>query len=937
MQDYDYPYYCYEDDSSSRKVPFLNMSESDFDNQPINAIGSESVPFYGVFNGHNIEIKNLTVYADPEDSGLFGYTAHGSEVKNLYLSEIEINALGYTNRFANLYGDSQVAAEGTKLIYTVGDDDPEDFELTDTAKAMYLDFNISDYLSWDGQGNAPSISNEIDLPIITFDSDNENYKYKFLISGDFLDYYPQGQDQQVKVDLASTFKFFWNEINHPDDPDGPDPSYPINASSSVSLVASTVDNYGLEHAKVISSMQFDFSLSEGSDYLTMTAHLGEKHTNNIGLIIGHCDGSVSDCYVSSGTFVMNDPNSDTSNTYNAMANGSNYGLIGKIGGTVHSKIAEDSGGGTVAGKAVGVLDFSTIYDEIVSDNSFGGSHTGGGIYYTPKNDTPKARQYLPYLRTHNSQYVTEAAKTISFRGRRVISNSDLGVFTIATDYYTEGVDDTSGSNLGYSVIRKDANAPESGNYYIYYGTGEFDKTQCSYDDYVKSMNTIPTTTMQLGYHLPSADQISSGSFSKRDLYQNYYFRFKLDPSTRTNKGFYFSDVDKTSAGGSFISKYFENRLVDGNGDPILASAKDARSGVRIQKSDGAELDKLDCSFATPNLTSDDARMYCINLNDPEKKNPVANMINFDVKTKWANVTVVAGLENSAKPAMLGVYRTDNATRANYNDGYNDYEYITTNYKAPDYAFYMPTDNKLSYFDYQVQKIGNTQVGKIGVYKKNALDPTQYDFEVATTHTSATICQAKKNDGSLVDELDPRGNETRLYAHTFKLPYGSYCLASATGKDNYGLAKVYYVCAQGQTNGTLDFDQTAFSRQDEVKNVDFIKTERFQYNTETGVYVDKNVSISDGNGAARCYISLLNTDRSLFNAALCRVKFEYDNTNGYFKVTSPGQSSTASQVSKLVVSSYAYAKTNHAIANTLVKIFDQAVSTSDKDVIKYPPS
>ena len=55
---------CYLDDSSSTVVPFLDMSSSDYDYEPINAIGSEAMPFYGEFDGNGLEIKNLTVYAD---------------------------------------------------------------------------------------------------------------------------------------------------------------------------------------------------------------------------------------------------------------------------------------------------------------------------------------------------------------------------------------------------------------------------------------------------------------------------------------------------------------------------------------------------------------------------------------------------------------------------------------------------------------------------------------------------------------------------------------------------------------------------------------------------------------------------------------------------------------------------------------------------------
>ena len=107
---------CYLNDSANTTVPFLDMSASTYTYEPINAIGSEAVPFFGEFDGQGLEIKNLTVYADPEDAGLFGYTAHGSLVHDLFLSNVTINALGYTDGYANLYGPSSAAVAGTSFI-----------------------------------------------------------------------------------------------------------------------------------------------------------------------------------------------------------------------------------------------------------------------------------------------------------------------------------------------------------------------------------------------------------------------------------------------------------------------------------------------------------------------------------------------------------------------------------------------------------------------------------------------------------------------------------------------------------------------------------------------------------------------------------------------------------------------------------------------------
>ena len=340
---------CYLNDSSSTVVPFLDMSDSSYSYEPINAIGSEAVPFYGDFNGQNVEIKNLNVYANPEDAGLFGYTAHGSNIHNLFLSNVTIHALGYTSEFEGLYGESSTASTGTSFTYSyAGDSDT--FEADDTEKVKTHDFDASViFIDWDGQGNVPEVQEE--APVIGFTKSSNAYKYKLLISGDF---FKDNGDDTVSVDLQSVYKFFRDEK-------GEATGFPLSASSSVSLIADTIDNDGLEHSKVISTLTVDFSLgSSSSTILTMYIHLGEEHTNNIGLIIGHCDGSVSDCYVHNGQFVMNDGQVVTSENHTNMENGSNYGLIGKIGGTVHNFAAAESDGSTQVGKDIGVLGQLTI-------------------------------------------------------------------------------------------------------------------------------------------------------------------------------------------------------------------------------------------------------------------------------------------------------------------------------------------------------------------------------------------------------------------------------------------------------------------------------------------------------------------------------------------------------------------------------------------------
>ena len=900
---------CYVDDTRSEVVPFLDMKDSDLEYEPITAIGTEAVPFFGEFDGQGLEIKNLNVYADPEDAGLFGYTAHGSKVHDLFLDNVTIHSLGYTSAFAGLYGPSSTVASGTYLTYKKGEQgQSENIYKTDTELIKSQDFDASAIFTWDGTGTEPTVDTSL-APIVGFSSSNSNYRYKFLISGDFLS---DIGNNQVKIDLPAVYKFFKKEKDNT-------LNFPLQAVSTVSLVASTTDNYGLDHSKVIMTLDFHFALNTASsNSLFMTAKLGEDHNNNIGLLIGHCDGSVANCYVHNGKFDMNGGDA----SYTKMQNSSNFGLIGLVGGTVHNFAAEESGAGTAAGKDIGVLDFTTVYNDIITPTSFNGSGSfpGGGVTYVPSSETV----YEDYLRYGNGSYVTLASNTVSFNRQKVIKSTYLGIFTIATDQTGTGMGADASSGLANSVVNYE-DCSINNDYFVYYATGEYDKTKgISFAKYRDGVKQATPEQFFPGYHFPNYDQISTQSFEQRDAHQNYIVRFKVDSTYRTGKGFYFSDVDKTSPGGSFMSHYFENKLVDKDGNPILASSDSKLSGIMLRNSLGQEIRSFSSSFATPDLSPNGMRMYCID--NEEEGYPAANMINFEIKTNTANVTVIAGQADISKPAALGVYKIGKTMAERQT--YGGVPYVNVNFEAPDYAFFMPAQDHLAYFDYMV----DNDVGKIGVYNS-----TGTVFTEATTNTEATIPSLYN-----ASEYGYSSGKTRLYAHTFKLEPGRYCLASATGPNRSGgnseegLAKIFYVCAQGQTDGNIQLIDNTFASEDEVKNVDFTKIERYSYNQSTGEVtiniVMGDVNIYNANDPhienQRLYVSLLTIDRSLFDAAQANVEFVYEDTK--FKI----KTDNLAAMLRVVVSNYAR---NHqqvtGLTNTTIKLFDLPESNADK--ITYP--
>ncbi len=903
---------CYADDSSNTKVPYLDMSDSDRETNPINAIGSEALPFYGEFDGQNVEIKNLNVYANPQDAGLFGYTAHGSVVHNLFLSDVTIHALGYTADYADLYSPESTIGNSAYFSYNPNDGGAAISFNSDNQNTEYTYFFADENFEYTAQGSSP-------IPTVSIVSPSNTYTFTSLLSGDLI---TMNNSNQIVPNMDRLFEFFAEKKAEQD------AKFPIQASSSASLIVSSVDRYGQKHSKVLLTLEYDFTLdSETADFISMGVHIAGDHGNNIGLFAGHCDGSIYDCYVYNGTLIMN----DGGNGYNNMENGSNLGLIGLVGGTVQNILANESDVGAKEGKNIGVLDFTTIYREIIDDNSFVGSHAAAGmaagVTYIPIGTS----KYEQYLRQNNGTYITKEVGAVSFKGRSIITNTDLGVFTVATDAANEGTGPNSGINIDSSMILTEDLAID-GDYYIYYSTGEYDKSfsyqGSTFANYADTFNTNNGHHMLLGHHFPRKDQVSRETYQYREARQNYFVRFKLDPNYRKGKGFYFADLDLDTDGGAFMANYFNYKLVDQNSYHIPVGNN--KCGVMLKNNLRQDIGSLSGSLACPDLSSTYAGVPIVPLclEDSEGKPYVSNMVNFEVKNDLANVTIIAAPTDINKPSILGVYKLDDSDFS----GSIDYSTLSYNlqfnqkYSDPDYAFFMPTANNLAYFDYRVN--GTTGKGEIGTYTSNGT------FAVATNATNATVA---KEHG--INEYAYTSGKTRLFAHTFCLPKGRYCIGSAA-KNDQCVPKVYYICAQGQDDGQFDFDDTVFSSDDRVENVDFVNVPRFNENGAEQIVIQEIStynpnSPTDGNklGNRRCYIALVNSDRSMFSdTGMSDLSFTYDSASGKFIIsTSLTGQALIDAITHVAVDNY-----NHSLAGDPKQLTVSLLGIeSSGQVIVYP--
>ena len=932
---------CYKDDGSYETVPFLDMSSSNYNLERIVAIGSESSPFYGTFNGNYLEIKNLQVYADPEDVGLFGYTAHGSTVENLFLDNVTINALGYTSEYANLYGPSSTAGTGVSINYSYGGNS-KTFTVGSGNEASYV-FDASDY--FDGDDTALPAT----MPTITAAWGNA-FQYKLQSSGNFVSV----SGKNITLDAEEIYSHFKKEKENATD------NIALTANSTVSVIAYSVDNLGLEHSKVVMTLEFDFELDitgDDSADINMVVKLGKDHGCNIGFLIGHCDGTVRDCYVHDGTFNMNNNAGGTiSGTFNSLSNASEYGIIGAIGGTVYNRAGIESGSATQAGKTVGLLNFTDVYDQIVDSSSFAG-HSGSepdGITYNPIEGT----KYEKYLRRSGTpasfNYFTKNKDYVSFAGQMVVKEDELGVFTIATDEMTPGTYGDVGVNLDNSAIHDDGIDID----YLYYTTGEYNKEyvegrlghtapqkvgSAAFRKYVLAMESNTPDEMLLGHHLPAPNEVTVEGFQEREAHQNYFFRFQMTPEYRTNVNdkFYFADVDTETAGGSFISKYFEYKLVDQDYRSIAAGTP--KCGVMLRGKRGLlsyELPSFSASFKTPDLSyATDADSLVVKktlcLSD-ELDNLAANMVNFEIETEVANVTIVAAPSDSTKSSALGVYKYEEG-KVKHLETDDSRRYWNKPFDDPDYAFFMPKPDKLSYFDYKTLDSGSTHTGQIGNYTASG----EGSFVEADNHTDTTDSRT-----------EPRAiaGKPRLFVHTFKLPAGRYALGGATGADRDSMCapKIYYVAAQGQSEGDLDFNTNTFSSDDVVEDIDFLKTARYTYTPGEPGTTTENIRVGQPDAAysssstllqhKRCYV-LFSKDplKSSFAAASSDITISYNTSTSTLNATS----STPSAINRLAFTNYGTTvtygapPTNMGVPNTFISI--AGGTRKDDDKIIYPDS
>ena len=385
----------YKDNSSSELVTnhTLDMSSIYSLTDSVVSIGDECAPFCGDFNGHGLAISGLKISSKPEDVGVFGYTATGSLVHDLYLINPTVTDDGYESNaeiapiFANpaLY-DGAVTWNSGISDHTYQSVPSASTSLFDNPAVDFEDstiVNIAGVLPTRPQ-NMPSVTFTYHLssPLISFPVGNDGASFEHLIF----------HKEKLNVKDKSTY----------------DPNYQAFANTEegtfhvrLSLVASSITNSGLHYSKTISSYLIVLAKRPGvnnepsySYQIIKDIYDGQtpvytqyRHGANIGLLCGHAEGSFTNCFVYGGTISLNNQRSGIT----SLVQESETGLFGELGASVDSSISPQKN--YEGDKDTGVLNFSKMYEDIAA-----GTHeqitSGSTVYY----------KYVPG--EHEEQFVT---------------------------------------------------------------------------------------------------------------------------------------------------------------------------------------------------------------------------------------------------------------------------------------------------------------------------------------------------------------------------------------------------------------------------------------------------------------------------------------------------------------------------------------------------
>ena len=614
----------YTGDSGNETSQVLDMSGSFYRNT-IFPVGSEGAPFYGEFNGNNLVISNLTVTSFPEDVGVFGYTAPGSFVHDLFFKDLTVEDAGWDKTVLN----------------------PDFYAPAENSITLTATFEDSSTLSNNGEWleNDKLITPQTSFVALTCTGLNSAYSPRFRCSSEYM------------VESSTVSGKFTFDLEKIASDAGIDAQTEGNVYTRLS-VSSNYSTSGHLYSHVLGTFTVNIkcdgdghysynikrdvydSENTANDSMSVANY---KHGANIGFVFGHCDGAARNIYVDGCSIKMN---LGSASARYPLSQESETGLIGEIGASLDKE-------GTPSDAyennfETGVVNFTDIYNNVMSpydteetylqvdDNNngidgenrtveFGKNYTD----FVPADGT--SDDYLEYLRQYhgtngNLHYLTEyypnsyysATSSLAedvnfsynllFAGRKLVADTrdesgkvkvsrGLGVFKMATGSTdTNTVWENSMNGSSEFQIKRGRTFNE-----VFYTTAEYDSTA-----EVASGNTTWFNNWKTGVtngtriYTPSTlpSFVTENTWCEElEKTSNYVFRTSLDTNANMNNKNYFGNNHNT-----FLQQYFRYKLMNAGGKKI--STTDKNFGVKIQKPGKTNKD------APVNILEFDSYLYC---------------------------------------------------------------------------------------------------------------------------------------------------------------------------------------------------------------------------------------------------------------------------------------------------------------------------------------
>ena len=796
-------------DSSGNRVSVLDMTSFCASRGSLLPIGNEGTPFYGSLDGRNIPIVGLKVAGNPEDVGVFGYTAYTSTLTNLIFKNLEVASNGYS-----LVDDSSFLYSA--LIDDIFSEAASGFE---TASMAFVD----------GADVSHPLKTTVPYAIADLSTVTEereiNGQTCNVVAGAFVPDFPDmvigGQEVEFNVTSSTGVLEVDQEtgnliINLSKLPVEFSEGTPVLMNSNISLIAS-IKLQGIKYARVIQSYSVQIKLApvveDGPNILSLTVKcnyvldeesnpINYSHGYNVGYIVGHADGNVGNCYVYNGTllFNKNDPNLQQIDSQ------SEIGLIGKVGNNVTTDI--DPTNSDNAKGETGVLNFSHIYS-LIREPFVAGDVTFAGYFNTydaqAQNLTGPKKTFISYAQepVQGDKYEPRSASSSTFDLYKEYLRSDTdgshkhyitsaGSFegltseTTAGKSYTipsgtldkmmnsvdftwnkiicDGLTEQENRGLGvfkivtpYSAL---ANDPDIASAIWRNDIGDFSIVR----DFPENAKTaIYFSTAECDWRLGGGWDRDTGnitpaimntipSYSNTGSFEypfsrdfNYLFKLDLNQANNFKIG---NDIYNYmyNTDNPFLINYLSSKLIDRQGKPVQPGNKGFGFKVQFAQDSLTPVSSLSCYMEIGQPKQNQLASYTVN---GETHYYPPKSITFDIDNpNGANVSI-AGCDGD-----ISIYK------------------------------YNPDDNTEAVEELVTMRSKQNTDANMGRF-------FTYSYNGSTSTTSTVV--------------EPQGDYMRasnfLYGHIFTLPRGHYVIGSSV-KTGSTSAKLYYVCVQGQTNGDL---------------------------------------------------------------------------------------------------------------------------------------